>query len=63
MPSDDQWRGVTQALEHRLSILTGGPGTGKSATMRALVELVKARSAHGAAVRADGQGRAPARAS
>ncbi|MEA2218666.1 MAG: exodeoxyribonuclease alpha subunit, partial [Solirubrobacteraceae bacterium] len=45
VPSDDQWRGVRQALEHRLSILTGGPGTGKSATMRALVELVKARSA------------------
>ena len=42
-PSDDQWRGVTQALEHRLSILTGGPGTGKSATMRALVDLLKAR--------------------
>ena len=44
MPSDDQWRGVTQALEHRLSILTGGPGTGKSATMRTLVELVKSRT-------------------
>jgi exodeoxyribonuclease V alpha subunit len=44
VPSDDQWRGVTQALEHRLSILTGGPGTGKSATMRTLVELVKARA-------------------
>ncbi len=44
IPSDDQWRGVTQALEHRLSILTGGPGTGKSATMRTLVELVKGRT-------------------
>jgi len=44
VPSDDQWRGVRQALDHRLSILTGGPGTGKSATMRALVDLVKARS-------------------
>ena len=42
VPSDDQWRGVEQALEHRLSILTGGPGTGKSATMRALVDLLKA---------------------
>ena len=42
VPSDDQWRGVTQALERRLSILTGGPGTGKSATMRALVDLLKA---------------------
>ncbi len=44
VPSDDQWRGVTQALERRLSILTGGPGTGKSATMRALVDLLKART-------------------
>ncbi len=42
VPSDDQWRGVAQALEHRISILTGGPGTGKSATMRALVDLLKA---------------------
>ena len=42
VPSDDQWRGVTQALAHRLSILTGGPGTGKSATMRTLVDLLKA---------------------
>ena len=42
VPSDDQWRGVTQALEHRLSILTGGPGTGKSATMRTLVDLLQA---------------------
>ncbi len=42
IPSDDQWRGVTQALAHRLSILTGGPGTGKSATMRTLVDLLKA---------------------
>jgi len=41
VPSDDQWRGVAQALEHRLSILTGGPGTGKSATMRTLVDLLK----------------------
>ncbi len=41
VPSDDQWRGVTQALGHRLSILTGGPGTGKSATMRALVDLLE----------------------
>ena len=48
VPSDDQWRGVTQALAHRLSILTGGPGTGKSATMRALVDLLEA---HGRSAR------------
>jgi len=46
VPSDDQWRGVTQALEHRISILTGGPGTGKSATMRALVDLLKRARHH-----------------
>jgi exodeoxyribonuclease V alpha subunit len=33
-------------LEHRLSILTGGPGTGKSATMRALVDVLRARHRH-----------------
>jgi exodeoxyribonuclease V alpha subunit len=46
VPSDDQWRGVTQALEHRISILTGGPGTGKSATMRALVDLLRTARHH-----------------
>lgn len=39
--SDDQWAGVGQVLEHRLAILTGGPGTGKTTSMRALVELVR----------------------
>jgi len=39
--SDDQWRGVKQALFGRLSILCGGPGVGKTASMRALVDLVK----------------------
>jgi exodeoxyribonuclease V alpha subunit len=43
VPTDDQWRGVTLALEHRVSILTGGPGTGKSAAMRALVEVLRAQ--------------------
>jgi exodeoxyribonuclease V alpha subunit len=42
VPSDDQWAGVVQVLEHRLAILTGGPGTGKTATMRTLVDLLKA---------------------
>jgi exodeoxyribonuclease V alpha subunit len=37
-PSDEQWRAVGLALEHTLSILTGGPGTGKTASMRVLVE-------------------------
>jgi exodeoxyribonuclease V alpha subunit len=41
VPTDDQWRAVTNALEHRLSILTGLPGTGKTQTMRALVDLMR----------------------
>ncbi len=42
VPSDAQWRGVTAVLDHRLSILTGGPGTGKSSAMRTLVDLLGA---------------------
>jgi len=41
VPTDDQWRAVTNAIEHRLSILTGLPGTGKTQTMRALVDLTR----------------------
>jgi exodeoxyribonuclease V alpha subunit len=43
-PSDDQWAVVDAVLGGRLAILTGGPGTGKTATMRALVELVRANA-------------------
>lgn len=39
-PTDTQWGAVTAALEHRLSILTGLPGTGKTQTMRALVDVL-----------------------
>jgi exodeoxyribonuclease V alpha subunit len=42
-PTDAQWRAVRNALEHRLSILTGLPGTGKTQTMRALVDLLAER--------------------
>ncbi len=41
-PSDDQWSVVETVLTRRLVILTGGPGTGKTQTMRALVDLLKA---------------------
>ena len=41
VPSDDQWSAVLNALHHRLSILTGGPGVGKTASMRALVDLLR----------------------
>jgi exodeoxyribonuclease V alpha subunit len=39
-PTATQWSAVRIAAEHRLSILTGLPGTGKTATMRALVDLL-----------------------
>lgn len=40
-PTEAQWAGVRQVAERRLAILTGLPGTGKTATMRALVDLVR----------------------
>ncbi|PTL54925.1 SF1B family DNA helicase RecD2 [Paraconexibacter algicola] len=40
-PTDEQWGAVELALAHRLSILTGGPGTGKSSAMRALVDVLR----------------------
>jgi exodeoxyribonuclease V alpha subunit len=40
-PTPMQWAAVHAAAEHRLSILTGLPGTGKTATMRALVDLLR----------------------
>lgn len=40
-PSAAQWSGVREALGHRVAVLTGGPGTGKTQTMRALVELLR----------------------
>jgi exodeoxyribonuclease V alpha subunit len=40
VPTEAQWSVVASVLEHRLSILTGGPGTGKTASMRAVVDLL-----------------------
>ncbi len=34
---------IRHALAHKFSILTGGPGTGKTSTMRALVDILKAK--------------------
>jgi exodeoxyribonuclease V alpha subunit len=36
---------LTHALAHKVSILTGGPGTGKTTILRALVEILKAKKA------------------
>ena len=49
-PSDDQLtaeqqRGVGNAFAHRLSLITGGPGTGKTASIRAIATGAAARSA------------------
>ncbi|MDE3069844.1 MAG: AAA family ATPase, partial [Acidobacteriota bacterium] len=44
-PTAEQWGAVVLALEHRLSILTGGPGTGKTTSMRALVDLLRCNGA------------------
>jgi len=41
--TEEQWTAVRQACTRRLSILTGGPGTGKTFTMRTLVEAVRAQ--------------------
>ena len=44
VPTDAQWAVVDAVLGGRLAILTGGPGTGKTATMRALVDLVRSNA-------------------
>jgi exodeoxyribonuclease V alpha subunit len=40
---DLQVGAVRNALTHKLSILTGGPGTGKTSTLRSLVSILKAK--------------------
>lgn len=39
LPTDDQWRAITQINDHRLCMLVGGPGTGKSQTLATLLAL------------------------
>ncbi len=38
-----QQQAVRSALTHKVSILTGGPGTGKTSTLRSLVSILKAK--------------------
>ena len=40
--SDEQKSAVTTALRNKVTILTGGPGTGKTTTMRALLDTLDA---------------------
>lgn len=39
--SDQQREAVKAALTNKITVLTGGPGTGKTTTMRALIELLE----------------------
>lgn len=41
--SNEQMQAVKMALEHPVSILTGGPGTGKTTCLRALITTLDAR--------------------
>ncbi len=43
--STEQWTGVRAAFTERLSLVTGGPGTGKTASIRTIGTLAAARGA------------------
>ena len=42
--SEEQRAAIVTALTHPLSVLTGGPGTGKTTALRALIELVETQN-------------------
>jgi exodeoxyribonuclease V alpha subunit len=44
--ADKQRQAVRMALSHKLSILTGGPGTGKTSTVRAILRLLHSKGRH-----------------
>jgi exodeoxyribonuclease V alpha subunit len=41
----EQWTGVRNAFTQRLSVITGGPGTGKTASIRAIGTIAEAQGA------------------
>ncbi|MCW3006901.1 MAG: ATP-dependent RecD-like helicase [Solirubrobacterales bacterium] len=43
VPTDAQWQAVERAFAGRLSILTGGPGVGKTAALHTLVDVAHGR--------------------
>ncbi len=45
VPAPEQWAAVRAAFGSRMSIVTGGPGTGKTATIRLLCAAAKAQHA------------------
>jgi len=57
--TERQQQAVRLALTHRVVLLTGGPGTGKTTTLRALIQLLHAR--HHSVVLAAPTGRAAKR--
>ena len=57
----EQEQAVRLALTSKVAVLTGGPGCGKSFTVRSIVELAAAKKRQGHAGRADRAGRETAR--
>ncbi|HEY4278260.1 MAG TPA: AAA family ATPase [Conexibacter sp.] len=43
--TDEQWTGVRDAFVHRLSVVTGGPGTGKTASIRMIGQIARDQKA------------------
>jgi exodeoxyribonuclease V alpha subunit len=44
--TEEQLAGVQSALRHRLSLITGGPGTGKTASIKAIAQAATRHGAH-----------------
>lgn len=40
IPNDGQWQAIANALEHRVSLITGLPGTGKTTLVRLLLHVI-----------------------